>query len=295
MERSSQKKSRIELHGELPFWPFELGIWAKLPIRAKAVYPVLITYASFNKQHCWPSLRKIAERAGICHETVRSAVKDLENAGLIFPVENGGPRKSNSYTLRKRIAPELLSNSGLTKNLYKDEDMSSPRLTQSQAQSRHNLSNPELTEPALMNEHHSTTGVVGSSHPIGEEIEIKLAERAQRHTDHIVGVQPGWDRQQTYQAMLELVRIWDNQEVKEVIEKYGQAAENVGLIKHYLKMRPTIEDKKSQQRKREKERQDRNRNWEESKKNAAPLEAQHEFFQKMITMTKNTDATKDAI
>lgn len=56
-----------------------------------------------------------------------------------------------------------------------------------------------------------------------------------------------------------------------------------------------FKDKKRQRRKQEKERQDRSRNWEKTKKNAAPLHTQHEFFQKMINMTKYNDSTRDAI
>ena len=55
-----------------------------------------------QKEKCWPSVRTIAKRCGISENTVRNAIKELEERGFISKVKttwsgrNGKPRRGNN-------------------------------------------------------------------------------------------------------------------------------------------------------------------------------------------------------
>lgn len=72
-----------------------------LPHRAVAVYTYLYDRANKNGE-CWPSVKTIAGDIKLSPATVRRAIKDLRNAGLIETKqqyrENGG-KSSLCYKL----------------------------------------------------------------------------------------------------------------------------------------------------------------------------------------------------
>lgn len=74
----------------------------ELPHRAKLVYMYL--YDRKNKNGvAWPGIKRIAKDLSISVSTVRRAIKDLENAGLVrkeYAYRDNGSFTSNRYYLR---------------------------------------------------------------------------------------------------------------------------------------------------------------------------------------------------
>ena len=67
------------------------------------VYAVLAEHANAD-QECWPSIRRIAERANVTPNTVRSAVKELEDKGWLTVrgrVTEEGRQTSNLFKIRR--------------------------------------------------------------------------------------------------------------------------------------------------------------------------------------------------
>lgn len=67
------------------------------------VYAVLAEHANAD-QECWPSIRRIAERANVTSNTVRSAVAELEETGWLTVrgrVTEEGRQTSNLYKIRR--------------------------------------------------------------------------------------------------------------------------------------------------------------------------------------------------
>lgn len=160
MERSSQKKSRIELHGELPFWPFVLEVWGKLPERAKAVYPVLIYHSDFGTLQSYPSLRTIGKEAGFSKSTAHRATEDLQSAGMIFKTK-GDTEKTNRYTIAK-YPPKAMQPENVPPER---NNPSHPEETTCPVQEKQTAFHPEGTELALsLNQHQrASTKLTGNS------------------------------------------------------------------------------------------------------------------------------------
>ncbi len=49
------------------------GVWASLPPKAKAVYPVLVVYARNQNRQAWPSNKRLAKEAGINIRSIPAA------------------------------------------------------------------------------------------------------------------------------------------------------------------------------------------------------------------------------
>ena len=67
------------------------------------VYAVLAEHANAD-QECWPSVSRIARRAGVTTGTVRSACKELESAGWVTVrgrATEEGRQTSNLYKIRR--------------------------------------------------------------------------------------------------------------------------------------------------------------------------------------------------
>ena len=67
------------------------------------VYAVLAEHANAD-QECWPSVSRIARRAGVTTGTVRSACKELEAAGWLTVrgrATDDGRQTSNLYKIRR--------------------------------------------------------------------------------------------------------------------------------------------------------------------------------------------------
>jgi predicted transcriptional regulator len=68
----------------------------------RLVLLVLANYADAQKATCWPSLGRLAEQCEVRVETVRRALKRLEEIGLVIRTERydpAGGQPSNLYTL----------------------------------------------------------------------------------------------------------------------------------------------------------------------------------------------------
>ena len=73
----------------------------ELPQRAKLVYIYLHDRCDKEKK-AWPSVKTIAKQLSISDKTVRSAIKDLEKAGLVrkaYKKRKNGSFTSNRYYL----------------------------------------------------------------------------------------------------------------------------------------------------------------------------------------------------
>ncbi len=75
---------------------------ADIPNRAKAVY--LYLYDRKDRENkSWPGIKTIAEDLSLSRSTVKRAIKDLENAGLIRKEphyrENGSATSNRYYLL----------------------------------------------------------------------------------------------------------------------------------------------------------------------------------------------------
>jgi DnaD/phage-associated family protein len=73
------------------------GLWKKLSKRAKAVYPVICTFADFKTGECYPSIRTIHELSGIGRGWVSLAINELIRAGLIRRWSGQRDGESNRY------------------------------------------------------------------------------------------------------------------------------------------------------------------------------------------------------
>ena len=56
-----------------------------------AVYNVLASYANSKSQTCFPTQKSIADRLGLCRETVNRKIKQLREIGLIKRKRLNGP------------------------------------------------------------------------------------------------------------------------------------------------------------------------------------------------------------
>ena len=67
------------------------------------VYAILAEHANAD-QECWPSVSRIADRGGLAEATVRSAVRELSEAGWLTVrgrVDDDGRQTSNLYKVRR--------------------------------------------------------------------------------------------------------------------------------------------------------------------------------------------------
>ena len=73
----------------------------KLTAYEKVTYAILCAYANSKTRECYPSIRTIAESSGISDNTVRKAIKGLEEKGLITIEYRkiGDMNNSNLYTI----------------------------------------------------------------------------------------------------------------------------------------------------------------------------------------------------
>lgn len=75
------------------------GTWKNLSKRAKAVYPVICTFADFKTGECYPSIRTIHELSGIGRGWVSAALNELVKAGLIRRWSGQRDGESNRYKI----------------------------------------------------------------------------------------------------------------------------------------------------------------------------------------------------
>ena len=76
---------------------------AEVRATSVVVYAVLAEHANAD-QECWPSIRRIAERANVTPNTVRSAVKELEEKGWLTVrgrLTEEGRQTSNLFKIRR--------------------------------------------------------------------------------------------------------------------------------------------------------------------------------------------------
>ena len=75
----------------------------ELPHRAKSVYIYLADRANKNGE-CWPAIPTIAKELELSQSTVRRALQDLRNAGLLeteLRYRKHGGKSSLLYTLKQ--------------------------------------------------------------------------------------------------------------------------------------------------------------------------------------------------
>ena len=75
-------------------------LWLTLRPHRRSVFQALYLHADKNRR-CWPSLKTIAEEAGVCESTARSSLRYLEDACFIKTESRyrQGQQTSNVYTL----------------------------------------------------------------------------------------------------------------------------------------------------------------------------------------------------
>jgi len=90
---------------------------AEVRATSVVVYAVLAEHANAD-QECWPSIRRIAERANVTPTTVRSAVRELEEKGWLTVrgrVTEEGRQTSNLFKIRRirnsDVTPQVLEGS----------------------------------------------------------------------------------------------------------------------------------------------------------------------------------------
>lgn len=69
----------------------------------KLVLLMLANYADAQRAACWPSRQRLAEQCGVRVETIKRAIRQLEDLGLIERdkrFDDSGRQTSNRYTLR---------------------------------------------------------------------------------------------------------------------------------------------------------------------------------------------------
>ncbi|MFZ8877235.1 MAG: helix-turn-helix domain-containing protein [Ilumatobacteraceae bacterium] len=95
---------------------------AEVRATSVVVYAVLAEHANAD-QECWPSIRRIAERANVTPNTVRSAVKELEEKGWLTVrgrLTEEGRQTSNLFKIRRvrnsDVTPQISGGSPLKKH-----------------------------------------------------------------------------------------------------------------------------------------------------------------------------------
>jgi hypothetical protein len=81
--------------------------WAwPLPLKgpAKVVLVALTDHAN-DAAMCWPSVGRLAVWGGVSERAVRTALRDLERAGLILTAQSNG-RRASRYTLAIGAYPD---------------------------------------------------------------------------------------------------------------------------------------------------------------------------------------------
>lgn len=90
--------------------PFDL-IKTGISVCAKHVYLFLLKHLNGKTGECYPSVKRLAKESGYCIITVRKAIKELENAGLIKKISRflsgdlGGRQTSNQYNILNVFKP----------------------------------------------------------------------------------------------------------------------------------------------------------------------------------------------
>jgi len=74
------------------------GVWASLPPKAKAVYPVIVVYARNQNRQAWPSNKRLAKESGLNVRSIPAATAELEKAAL---VKKWRHNRRNYYYLHK--------------------------------------------------------------------------------------------------------------------------------------------------------------------------------------------------
>lgn len=94
-----------------PMWIRKGGHWAGLSLAAKALYPMLASYADFETGcNAKPSQRTLAKDTGIDIKTVRKALNELERAGFIIIRNREQNRVANYMQVRTETLCQTLAN-----------------------------------------------------------------------------------------------------------------------------------------------------------------------------------------
>lgn len=92
----------------------KMALEAKISVSLKLIL-IILCEAANKEGYCWPSLRVISDRAGLCERSVQRDMAALEQAGLIRRVprrRDDGSSTSNGYY----VFPTAISASSATNN-----------------------------------------------------------------------------------------------------------------------------------------------------------------------------------
>ena len=78
------------------------GTWAKMSLAAKAIYPVIKSYAASDNGAAFPSYETLMSQAGIARQSVSNALKELADLGLISAKVTAG--KKTIYSIKETFA-----------------------------------------------------------------------------------------------------------------------------------------------------------------------------------------------
>jgi Mn-dependent DtxR family transcriptional regulator len=70
-----------------------------------AVYVALRSFVN-RRDHCWPSVPTIAQRAHVSTRTARSHLRLLEELGYVTVAESGGHGRRDTHTFKVLLQPE---------------------------------------------------------------------------------------------------------------------------------------------------------------------------------------------
>lgn len=75
------------------------GTWAKMSLAAKALYPVVKSYAASKNGASFPSYDTLVEKSGISSRSVSKALEELTNIGMLTATKTVG--KKTIYALKE--------------------------------------------------------------------------------------------------------------------------------------------------------------------------------------------------
>jgi len=92
--------------GETTYYPYirimadiiESGLWAKLSVGARTLYPVLLKFSDSSFKPVWPATETLLRLTGFrTKKSIVLAKRDLVQAGLLFQVPGGGRTATKYY------------------------------------------------------------------------------------------------------------------------------------------------------------------------------------------------------
>jgi len=242
---------------KIPQWVIQTGKIADLRGMDVKVYLAILSHADGKTGRSWPSNRRLAELAGVRVRAVIYAKKRLLSLGLIVIQHRSGssdiyhavltpPGHRGCSVVHEGVqpvaSPGMQPVAGITRSVEQDQQLK----------------------------------------PKGVVLPSDIKKKAQRHTDHLLEINPGLSRKTVLGEFLKLCQIWSSNDIASVIAKWGPAAKSVGLIKYYLSQRPTAKQREDEQKRRQQQIKDKARQRTAEIANAASWDSHHKVYRDIL-------------